>query len=87
MASLLIYFLTAWLNEDGLGVNGEMILFYRQLAATFLCENPAGETAAEGCLFFLSHSLLLTLFTCTCTFLSFVLFFLQSLNFSSSLTV
>lgn len=39
-ASLLIWFLTAWSNEDGLRVNGVMILFYRQPAGTSLSEKP-----------------------------------------------
>lgn len=37
--------LSAILNEDGLEVNGAMILFYRPLAATFL---HRGKTPGEG---------------------------------------
>lgn len=36
MASLQIQFLTTWSNEDGLEVNGVMILLYRHLTGTFL---------------------------------------------------
>ncbi len=43
MASLLIQFLTARSNEDGSEVNSVIILFYRQLTATFLAEKPCWE--------------------------------------------